>query len=125
MPYMVDDCTVEFLRDEIAQFRKRWPGCTLPDDTNIWFQFDSMGLCETNLNDHPSVTGYDGLALCEDAQKYLKDRTIPEWLTEDILYCHSCGKANHIHLIDAKDDGTGNYTILECQDCYGDGWSPT
>lgn len=37
--------------------------------------------------------------------------------------CSKCGKIMPLDLLDAKDDGTGNYNILECQDCYGPGWS--
>lgn len=36
--------------------------------------------------------------------------------------CHSCGELTHINKLDGKDDGTGNYTLLECADCYGPGY---
>ena len=42
----------------------------------------------------------------------------------DIHRCHKCGTPTHINLLDAKDDGTGNFTILECETCYGPGWEP-
>jgi NAD-dependent SIR2 family protein deacetylase len=38
--------------------------------------------------------------------------------------CHACGGRFHIDELDAKDDGTGNYTILECRECYGPGFVP-
>lgn len=39
--------------------------------------------------------------------------------------CSKCGLPTHINDLDAKDDGTGNYTILECGDCYGPGYRTT
>jgi hypothetical protein len=29
----------------------------------------------------------------------------------------------HIDDLDGKDDGTGNFTIFECEKCYGPGWA--
>ena len=40
----------------------------------------------------------------------------------DTFPCSACGKPTHIDLLDAKDDGTGNYVIFECEPCYGPGW---
>lgn len=37
--------------------------------------------------------------------------------------CSKCGKVWHLHLLDAKDDGTGNFEILEGPCCYGVGWT--
>ena len=45
-------------------------------------------------------------------------------MNPDTAKCHKCGETMHIDLLDAKDDGTGNYTILECRECYGPGWVP-
>lgn len=42
----------------------------------------------------------------------------------DIFPCSTCKTPTHIDLLDAKDDGTGDYTILECRECYGPGWVP-
>lgn len=42
----------------------------------------------------------------------------------DTAPCHTCGALTPIDELDAKDDGTGNYTILECEKCYGPGWLP-
>lgn len=39
--------------------------------------------------------------------------------------CSCCKKPTPLRLLDAKDDGTGNFTILECQECYGPDWQPT
>lgn len=36
--------------------------------------------------------------------------------------CNSCGHLFHLEDLDAKDDGTGNFEILECKDCYGEGY---
>lgn len=38
------------------------------------------------------------------------------------IACQSCGKEWHPLLIDAKDDGTGNFTILHGPCCYGPGY---
>lgn len=38
--------------------------------------------------------------------------------------CDRCGTITHIDLLDGKDNGSGDYTILECQLCYGSGWAP-
>lgn len=38
------------------------------------------------------------------------------------LTCDSCNITLPHYLIDGKDDGTGNYTILHCRKCYGSGW---
>jgi hypothetical protein len=40
------------------------------------------------------------------------------------LNCHQCHQPTDARLIDGKDDGSGNYTILLCPDCYGPGWLP-
>jgi hypothetical protein len=29
-----------------------------------------------------------------------------------------------LNLLDGKDDGTGDFNILACRDCYGPGWRP-
>lgn len=42
----------------------------------------------------------------------------------EVAACHKCGVETPIDELDAKDDGTGNFTILECPDCYGPGWTP-
>lgn len=38
--------------------------------------------------------------------------------------CAKCGELKHLDLLDSKDDGSGNFTILECQGCYGPSWVP-
>jgi len=48
----------------------------------------------------------------------------PRCYDSEKLDCSKCGKPTPIDLLDAKDDGTGNFTILECQSCYGPGWLP-
>lgn len=45
-------------------------------------------------------------------------------MSEETITCMACGKPEHADLIDAKDEGTGNYTILHCIACYGPGWLP-
>jgi len=40
------------------------------------------------------------------------------------LPCSKCGEQTPAYLLDVKDDGTGNFTILECERCYGPGWLP-
>ena len=42
----------------------------------------------------------------------------------EVLRCNACGKDENIDLIDTKDDGTGNFTILHCIACYGPYWAP-
>jgi hypothetical protein len=42
----------------------------------------------------------------------------------ETLACGACGRIENIDLIDAKDDGTGDYVVFECIACYGEGWAP-
>jgi hypothetical protein len=49
---------------------------------------------------------------------------MPQALSRDIHPCHKCRRPTHLRLLDGKDDGTGDFTILECQDCYGPDWLP-
>lgn len=42
----------------------------------------------------------------------------------DLIRCDACGREEHADLIDTKDDGTGNFTIMECIACYGEDWLP-
>jgi hypothetical protein len=42
----------------------------------------------------------------------------------DVIPCHGCGRPTHLNLLDGKDDGTGDFNILACRDCYGPGWRP-
>jgi hypothetical protein len=42
----------------------------------------------------------------------------------DVIACDKCGKPEHLELLDSKDDGSGNFTILQCVACYGPGWNP-
>jgi hypothetical protein len=44
----------------------------------------------------------------------------PEYLT-----CSKCSAQVDVDLLDGKDDGTGNFNILECEVCYGPGWCPS
>lgn len=44
--------------------------------------------------------------------------------TPELFPCDKCQTLTDINLLDAKDDGTGNFTILECRACYGPGWVP-
>lgn len=44
--------------------------------------------------------------------------------TAEAAHCGSCGQLTALDLLDAKDDGTGNFTILHCRACYGPGWLP-
>jgi hypothetical protein len=37
--------------------------------------------------------------------------------------CHKCGKMFHLDDLDGKDDGTGDFNILECKKCYGAGFT--
>ena len=53
-----------------------------------------------------------------------QDRREAEWYVREMFPCHTCGTYHHIDLLDAKDDGTGNFTILQCRSCYGSGWAP-
>ncbi len=41
---------------------------------------------------------------------------------QDIFPCHKCNEMTHIDDLDAKDDGTGNFLLLECEKCYGEGY---
>lgn len=45
-------------------------------------------------------------------------------MTCELINCSKCKTPTPIELLDAKNDGTGNYTILECRTCYGPGWAP-
>ena len=42
----------------------------------------------------------------------------------EVLRCDACGKDENIALIDAKDDGIGDFTRFECIACYGPDWEP-
>jgi hypothetical protein len=64
--------------------------------------------CEVVLRDYDT----DG---ADDERLSTKTRLRP---------CDGCGTPTHIDLLDGKDDGTGNFTILECRKCYGPGWAP-
>ena len=45
-------------------------------------------------------------------------------MSKNFIPYHTCGRMTHLNLIDAKDNGTGNFEIFECRDCYGPGWMP-
>jgi len=57
-------------------------------------------------------------------QKRRRPRIGARVVITDLRPCHGCGTPTHIDLLDAKDDGTGDFTILECRKCYGPGWAP-
>lgn len=40
----------------------------------------------------------------------------------DAYPCDKCQKMTCLEDLDGKNDGTGNFTILECGDCYGPGY---
>lgn len=42
----------------------------------------------------------------------------------DADHCHECGRPTPLALLDAKDDGSGDFSILHCKACYGPGWLP-
>lgn len=42
----------------------------------------------------------------------------------DVGTCTGCGRVENLDLLDGKDDGTGDFTLLECVACYGPGWLP-
>ena len=44
--------------------------------------------------------------------------------SNDVFPCDGCGKLTHIDQLDAKDDGSNTWEILQCKDCYGPGWAP-
>jgi hypothetical protein len=46
-------------------------------------------------------------------------------MTLTIGQCHICGCHENIELLDARDDGTGQFELIECIACYGPGWLPT
>jgi len=41
---------------------------------------------------------------------------------KDLFNCHKCQLLFPIDELDAKDRGDGNFTILECKNCYGPGF---
>lgn len=61
---------------------------------------------------------------------------------KDMIRCHNCGKLTHIDNLDGKppslagkrctdadiaaaaDSGAEDFTILECEACYGPAWRP-
>lgn len=45
-------------------------------------------------------------------------------LSGETAACDKCGEETDINLLDAKDDGSGDYTILHCEKCYGPSWAP-
>lgn len=45
-------------------------------------------------------------------------------LSGEIAACRKCGTLTDVNLLDMKDDGTGNWTVAECEPCYGPGWRP-
>ncbi len=38
------------------------------------------------------------------------------------IRCDGCGVEEAAELVDAKDDGTGNFTVMQCIACYGPGY---
>lgn len=42
-----------------------------------------------------------------------------------LIKCTACGAKWPASLIDGKDDGSGQFTRLECPKCYGSNWLPT
>lgn len=42
----------------------------------------------------------------------------------DCATCDACGRVTDIDLLDAKDDGTGDFAVLACERCYGPDWEP-
>lgn len=38
------------------------------------------------------------------------------------ITCNACGLDEAAELVDAKDDGSGDYTIMHCIRCYGMGY---
>ena len=47
-----------------------------------------------------------------------------ECYQKSFIPCHSCGALTHLEDIDGKDDGSGDFNILECEKCYGEGYAP-
>lgn len=45
-------------------------------------------------------------------------------LTGSHAPCHTCRESTDLGLLDGKDNGSGNFTILQCRRCYGAGWLP-
>lgn len=39
--------------------------------------------------------------------------------------CTKCNVLENINLLDGKDDGSGDFNLLECIRCYGPDWLPT
>jgi hypothetical protein len=81
------------------------------------------------------VRSYD--VECDSIEELESDRVLDQLNAKDVEYhlgeheveveetikCAKCGTPTPIDEIDAKDDGTGNYTILECGKCYGPGYA--
>lgn len=42
----------------------------------------------------------------------------------EVAHCTKCGRPENINLLDGKDDGTGDFNLLECIRCYGEDWAP-
>lgn len=42
----------------------------------------------------------------------------------EYLRCDGCGRLTRIDLIDGKDDGSGDFNILHCPNCYGAEYNP-
>ena len=42
---------------------------------------------------------------------------------KNLAKCEDCKEDFPLKELDSQDDGTGNFTILKCKDCYGDGYS--
>ena len=59
-----------------------------------------------------------------DAGREVAQIAMRNGVTGEQTACHKCGEQTEIDLLDSKDDGSGNFTILECRHCYGPGWSP-
>ncbi len=63
--------TVRVGADEIHAFKRRWPASGLPDDVDVFFEFDRHGLVDIQWSDgqdHEDADGSALVALAQDAQ---------------------------------------------------------
>ena len=47
----------------------------------------------------------------------------PTRTARQLLRCDKCLQLTHIDLLDSKPDAFGDFTRLECFDCYGSGYA--
>jgi hypothetical protein len=62
----------------VALFNAQWPASTLRSSRAYWFEFDDIGLIDTDCPEHDD--GPAAKAMADDCFAFLEDGTRPDWL---------------------------------------------